>query len=104
MPKSTIIFSTITYLGVAVGRGAQVPNEAGFSDLRNQDVPILRPLREFSSKEVALFNLNCGDEQPIAHETSETKEGLKDFTINRLTESFVNGLQEGFPSTVPSKS
>ena len=89
---------------MAVGRGAQVSNEAGFNDLRNQDVPIVRPLREFSSKELALFNLNCGEEHPIAHETFETKEGLKDFTINRLTESFVTGLQEGFPSTVPSKS
>ena len=41
--------------GVASGRGAQVGNEAGFCDLRSEKVQILRPLREFSNKEVSYF-------------------------------------------------
>ena len=41
--------------GVATGRGAQVGNEAGFCDRRNSEVQVLRPLREFSIKEVSFF-------------------------------------------------
>ena len=89
------------YSGIAIGRGAQVANEAGFCDLRHQEVQILRPLREFSSKEVALFNQHCGSEVPVTHEILSTKEN-SDFCINKLTEKFVTGLQEGFPSTVPT--
>ena len=43
------------FLGVATGRGAQVGNEAGFCDRRSSEVQILRPLREFSIKEVSFF-------------------------------------------------
>ena len=85
-------------LGVAIGRGAQVANEAGFCDMRNQEVQVLRPLREFSTKEVELFNEHCGSELPIIC----TNKISKDSNIDHLTESFVTGLQEGFPSTVPT--
>ena len=61
----------------------------------------MRPLREFSSKEIALFNQHCGSEVPVTHEIQSTKEN-SDFCINKLTEKFVTGLQEGFPSTVPT--
>ena len=89
--------------GVASGRGAQVGNEAAFSDQRHSQVQILRPLREFSVKEVAFFNQhNPGEEVPIPHENEGTKQDAKSFSIEKLTESFVLGLQEGFPSTVPT--
>ena len=43
------------FSGVATGRGAQVGNEAGFCDRRSSEIQILRPLREFSTKEVSFF-------------------------------------------------
>jgi hypothetical protein len=88
-----------------MGRGAQISNDAGFCDKRHDEVQILRPLREFSVKEVALFNEYCfkhPGETAIAHVTALTGEDLRSSSIGRLTESFVLSLQEGFPSTVPT--
>lgn len=66
-------------------------------------VQILRPLREFSAKEVALFNeYNDDKSRAIHHPNDATAQDASNFSIERLTETFVTGLQEGFPSTVPT--
>lgn len=83
---------------LAVGRGSQVRDESGFVDSRDQAVTILRPMREFSSKEVALFNLHRAVQHRV-HKTPSTGCDSK-ASIARLTENFVNGLQVEFPSTV----
>lgn len=101
--ESATVLAITLLSGVAIGRGAHVGNEAGFCDLRSDKVQVLRPLREFSVKEVALFNEhNDAEDAPIAHENEGTKKNLSDFSIERLTEKFVLELQEGFPSTVPT--
>ena len=53
--KKNYLYLHSYFSGVAIGRGAQVGNEAGFCDRRSSEVQILRPLREFSTKEVSFF-------------------------------------------------
>ena len=53
--KKSHLYLHSYFSGVAIGRGAQVGNEAGFCDRRSSEVQILRPLREFSIKEVSFF-------------------------------------------------
>ena len=90
--------------GVALGRGAQVANQSGFSDLRaGTDVQLLRPLREFSVDEVAFFNMYHLPEIVVTpHVTNASGQDQRNYSIEKLTESFVLGLQSGFPSTVPT--
>lgn len=90
--------------GVATGRGAQVGNEAGFCDRRSSEVQILRPLREFSIKEVSYFIQHNWDYSNLdkPNEASNEENDDKFSSIEELTKSFVIGLQEGFPSTVPT--
>ena len=88
--------------GVAMGRGAQVANQSGFRDFRSADVPLLRPLREFSVDEVAFFNkYQLPEIMPTPHVSKATAQD-RGYSIEKLTETFVLGLQSGFPSTVPT--
>ena len=90
--------------GVAMGRGAQVANQSGFCDFRSADVQLLRPLREFSVDEVAFFNkYQLPEILPTPHVSKATaQDHLGSYSIEKLTETFVLGLQSGFPSTVPT--
>lgn len=83
---------------IALGRGAQLREEAGFLDDRDPQVRLLRPMREFTSKEVALFNVH----RLVPFRVQTTPSTACDYraSIARLTGKFVNGLQEDFPATV----
>ncbi|XP_067308043.1 cytoplasmic tRNA 2-thiolation protein 2 [Pseudorasbora parva] len=83
---------------IALGRGAALASDTGFSDPRYGDVVIVRPMRDYSSKEIAAY---CR----MFHVPSAFIPGLDTKThdkasIQRLTESFVTNLQADFPSTV----
>ncbi|XP_059172755.1 cytoplasmic tRNA 2-thiolation protein 2-like [Physella acuta] len=83
---------------VAQGRGSQVSLNTGFSDERNGDVMFIRPVRDLNAKELAMYNsLFHVDSVFIPTITTKTDPGS---SIERLTETFVMGLQEEFPSTV----
>lgn len=79
------------------GRGANISDETSFIDGR-YIIPILRPMREFLSKEIAMYNhfLNIPFQIKC---TLSTKADFK-ASILRLTENFVVGLQSQFPATV----
>lgn len=83
---------------ISLGRGAQAALDTGFSDSRYGDVIAVRPMRDYSAKEIAYYN-------HLFHVPSVFIPGL-DFktsdkdSIQRLTESFVTKLQSDFPSTV----
>ncbi|XP_059474816.1 cytoplasmic tRNA 2-thiolation protein 2 [Neocloeon triangulifer] len=85
--------------GVALGRGASIGLETGFSDTRHPDITILRPLRDFSSKEAAIFCSFSGCSQPVFIPSLLTMSEA-DSSIQRLTEDFIITLQNEFPSTV----
>lgn len=82
---------------IAIGRGSQICSDTSFYDTRYK-VPVIRPLREFSSKEVTLYN--------HLHKTSYkvlpdllTKTPFNS-CIQRVTEAFLSNLQENFPATI----
>ena len=81
--------------GVAGGVGAGLPHRVGFRDTRD-NVTILRPMRELSVKEVYLY----GSYQQV--ETWHGQEAAPADTIRKVTQEFLFGLQENFPSTIPT--
>ncbi|XP_038662369.1 cytoplasmic tRNA 2-thiolation protein 2 isoform X1 [Scyliorhinus canicula] len=83
---------------ISLGRGASLAIDTGFSDNRYGDIMIVRPMREYSSKEIAFYN-KLFDVPNIFTPALDTKATDK-ASIHRLTESFVNKLQTDFPSTV----
>ncbi|XP_078066817.1 cytoplasmic tRNA 2-thiolation protein 2 isoform X2 [Mustelus asterias] len=83
---------------ISLGRGASLAIDTGFSDNRYGDIMIVRPMREYSSKEIAFYN-TLFDVPNIFTPALDTKATDK-ASIHRLTESFVNKLQTDFPSTV----
>uniref|UniRef100_A0A8C8C679 Cytoplasmic tRNA 2-thiolation protein 2 n=1 Tax=Oncorhynchus tshawytscha TaxID=74940 RepID=A0A8C8C679_ONCTS len=70
----------------------------GFSDPRHGDVVIVRPMRDYSSKEIAYYN-RMFDIPSVFIPGLDSKAQDK-ASIQRLTESFVTKLQTDFPSTV----
>ncbi|XP_010879623.1 cytoplasmic tRNA 2-thiolation protein 2 isoform X2 [Esox lucius] len=83
---------------ISLGRGASLAMDTGFSDSRYGDVVIVRPMRDYSSKEIAYYN-RMFDVPSVFIPGLDTKAQDK-ASIQRLTESFVNKLQTDFPATV----
>uniref|UniRef100_A0A8C5E2M1 Cytoplasmic tRNA 2-thiolation protein 2 n=1 Tax=Gouania willdenowi TaxID=441366 RepID=A0A8C5E2M1_GOUWI len=83
---------------ISLGRGAQVAQDTGFSDSRYGDIITVRPMRDYTAKEIAFYN-HLFNVSSVATPTLDTKAGDK-ASIQRLTESFVTKLQVNFPSTV----
>lgn len=83
---------------IALGRGAALASDTGFSDPRFGDVVIVRPMRDYSSKEITFYN-RMFHVPSVFIPGLDTKSHDK-ASIQRLTESFVTNLQADFPSTV----
>ncbi|KPP71175.1 hypothetical protein Z043_109939, partial [Scleropages formosus] len=83
---------------ICQGRGASLAADTGFCDLRYGDIGIVRPMRDYSSKEIAFYNRMFGVPS-LFIPGLDTKTPDK-ASIQRLTESFVTRLQADFPSTV----
>ena len=85
---------------VTLGRGCMLPSFCKFLDQRDPNVSVFYPMKEFTSKEVALFN--------HFHSLTSFKfsqlEAMKDSTssIQRLTEDFLLNLQIDFPAAAPN--
>ncbi|XP_039995342.1 cytoplasmic tRNA 2-thiolation protein 2 isoform X2 [Xiphias gladius] len=83
---------------ISLGRGAQLAQDTGFSDSRYGDIILVRPMRDYSAKEVAYYN-HMFSVPSVFIPSLDTKKTDK-ASIQRLTESFVSKLQADFPSTV----
>ncbi|XP_061101143.1 LOW QUALITY PROTEIN: cytoplasmic tRNA 2-thiolation protein 2 [Conger conger] len=83
---------------IAQGRGATLATDTGFSDPRYGDVVIIRPMRDYSSKEIAFYNKMFG--VPSVFVPGLDTKASDKASIPLLTESFVTKLQTDFPSTV----
>ena len=84
---------------VAVGRGLYVPNETQYLDTRLPGLTFINSMREFTPKECAFYlrRLAISPITIISHSTlSDPIVG----SMNRLTDTFISGLQANFPSTV----
>ncbi|CAN0370100.1 cytoplasmic tRNA 2-thiolation protein 2 [Lampetra fluviatilis] len=84
--------------GLALGRGAGLAQDTGFCDDRFGDVLFLRPMRELSAKEVALY-VHAFGVLTAWRPALGTRAGSQ-ASITSLTEAFVTELQAEFPSTV----
>ncbi|KAL1464952.1 hypothetical protein WDU94_004552 [Cyamophila willieti] len=83
---------------IALGKGAHIPMDVGFSDDRTDDLITLRPLRDFSSKEVIYYNLF--NDLAAIHVPSLATLADPLGSLQKAAESFVSDLQTNFPSTV----
>ncbi|XP_056250763.1 cytoplasmic tRNA 2-thiolation protein 2 [Seriola aureovittata] len=83
---------------ISLGRGAQLAQDTGFSDSRYGDIILVRPMRDYSAKEIAYYN-HMFRVPSVFIPGGDTKTTDK-ASIQRLTESFVTKLQADFPSTV----
>uniref|UniRef100_A0A3P9NL29 Cytoplasmic tRNA 2-thiolation protein 2 n=1 Tax=Poecilia reticulata TaxID=8081 RepID=A0A3P9NL29_POERE len=83
---------------ISLGRGAQLAQDTGFSDCRYGDVTVVRPMREYSAKEIAYYN-HMFKVPSVVIPNLDTKMPDK-ASIQRLTQSFVTKLQADFHSTV----
>eukprot|EP00079_Xenopus_tropicalis_P023961 XP_012816475.1 PREDICTED: cytoplasmic tRNA 2-thiolation protein 2 isoform X1 [Xenopus tropicalis] len=83
---------------ISLGRGAFLPLDTGFCDSRYGDVDIIRPMREYSLKEIAFYN-RLFHVSSVFIQALNTKV-LENSSIQQLSEVFINRLQADFPSTV----
>lgn len=84
---------------VSIGKGAHISSEMSLEEKRNNDLVYLRPLRELTSKEVAFYN-HFNEKTDSIYSTNTSLINLPNSTIYRLTEKFINGLQNDYPTTV----
>lgn len=83
---------------ISLGRGAHLAQDTAFSDSRFGDVVLVRPMRDYSAKEVAYYNHMF--KVPSVFMAGLDTKSTEKASIQRLTESFVTKLQADFPSTV----
>lgn len=84
---------------VAIGKGAHISSEMSLVEKRNENLVYLRPLRELTSKEITFYN-HFNQKIDSILSSSSSLLNLPNSTIYRLTERFVNGLQNDYPTTV----
>ncbi|ERE77828.1 cytoplasmic tRNA 2-thiolation protein 2 [Cricetulus griseus] len=83
---------------LALGRGAFLAWDTGFSDERHGDVVLVRPMRDYTLKEVAFYNHLFG--VPSVFTPAIDTKAPEKASIHRLMEAFILRLQTLFPSTV----
>ncbi|XP_075972421.1 cytosolic thiouridylase subunit 2 [Anticarsia gemmatalis] len=79
---------------LAIGRGSQVQNDIGFSDIRDSKVKILRPMKDITKEELDYY-VSIRQLQPTS-----TNNSANDNSLQSVISSFVHGLQENFQSTI----
>ena len=87
--------------GVAGGAGGSLAQRIGFKDQRDGDVAIMRPMRDVSGKEVALYAHLQGLRTVVKAMSWGAGENTL-YSLHRLTEDFLVGLQQDFPATIPT--
>ncbi|KAF5273998.1 hypothetical protein FQA39_LY01113 [Lamprigera yunnana] len=81
---------------VCLGRGEHIVFDTGTVDSRDEEVTILRPLRNFTIKEAALYNyFHNLDPVNFVHQQANPYA-----SIQNLMQKFVTDLQENYPSTI----
>ncbi|XP_057566701.1 cytoplasmic tRNA 2-thiolation protein 2 isoform X4 [Hippopotamus amphibius kiboko] len=83
---------------LALGRGAFLAWDTGFSDERHGDVVVVRPMREHTLKEVAFYNRLFA--VPSVFTPAVDTKAPEKASVHRLMEAFILRLQAQFPSTV----
>ncbi|OQV11845.1 Cytoplasmic tRNA 2-thiolation protein 2 [Hypsibius exemplaris] len=82
----------------ALGKGKRLPLDLGYLDAHDPICTIVRPLKDVTKKEIAMFNAVSeirSVEVPVIQSVGDTRASVYSFT-----EKFVFDLQAGFPQTV----
>jgi len=87
--------------GVAGGAGCSLAQRIGFKDQRDGDVAVMRPMRDVSGKEVAVYAHLHGLPTVAKGKAWGAGENVL-YSLHRLTEDFLVGLQQDFPATIPT--
>ena len=87
--------------GVAGGAGGSLAQRVGFKDQRDGDVTVMRPMRDVSGKEVAVYTHLHGLPTVAKGKAWGAGENVL-YSLHRLTEDFLVGLQQDFPATIPT--
>jgi cytoplasmic tRNA 2-thiolation protein 2 len=83
-------------IDVSLGRGDHISLNTGFCDSRDDAVKILRPLRLFDAKELALYNY-LNNLEPVTFRIPLDNPYK---SVQQLMKKFVNDLQVNYPATV----
>ncbi|KAK3916568.1 Cytoplasmic tRNA 2-thiolation protein 2 [Frankliniella fusca] len=83
---------------ISLGRGSHLHHDVSFCDSRDENVKIMRPLLELSSKEVTYYSVFHHLES--VHIPSLCTKASSDSSIHNMSKQFVMDLMENFPSTV----
>ncbi|XP_042558138.1 cytoplasmic tRNA 2-thiolation protein 2 [Dipodomys spectabilis] len=83
---------------LALGRGAFLAWDTGFSDERHGDVVVVRPMRDHTLKEVVFYNRLFA--VPSVFTPAIDTKAPEKASIHRLMEAFILRLQTQFPSTI----
>ncbi|XP_065155206.1 cytoplasmic tRNA 2-thiolation protein 2-B isoform X1 [Atheta coriaria] len=87
--------AAVLLTSVCLGRGKHLPLDIVIYDNRDPEVNIIRPLRHFETKEVAMYNY-FNNIIPV----NLPKAPNTDSSIQNLLRSFVDNLQTNFPATI----
>ncbi|XP_066050854.1 cytoplasmic tRNA 2-thiolation protein 2 isoform X2 [Chamaea fasciata] len=98
MGESLTRVATKLLTNLSLGRGAFLAVDTGFTDQRHGDVMVVRPMRDYTAKEIAFYNFFFSV-PTITVPPLFTKRREKP-SIHQLVERFLLGLQEEFPSTI----
>lgn len=95
-PELGIDIASQLLTNVSLGRGIHLALDVGICDNRDEDVKIVRPLRHFEIKELAMYN-HFNRLEVVAK-----KEKLENIysSVQSLMKNFVGGLQNNFPATI----
>ncbi|CAG9856237.1 unnamed protein product [Phyllotreta striolata] len=95
-PEISIDIASNLLSNISLGRGSHVSIDTGFCDDRDDEVRILKPLRQFDMKELALYN-NFNRLESL----SVRKSAVNPYSsVQDLMAKFVIELQKDFPATV----
>jgi len=89
-----------TMQNVVLGRGASIHDESsfmGFEGYKEIGVGFLRPLKDISAKEIAIYNSLCKIKSIFISNISTLQDANS--SIQNLTEQFLLNLSAGFPAT-----
>ncbi|CAG4978810.1 unnamed protein product [Parnassius apollo] len=78
---------------LAIGRGSQVQDDIGFFDNRDENIKILRPMKDITEEELHHY-IQIKDLIQISVES------IRGNSLQSVIKTFVSDLQENFPATV----
>ncbi|KAI5640556.1 cytoplasmic tRNA 2-thiolation protein 2 domain-containing protein [Phthorimaea operculella] len=88
---STLAINLLSNL--ALGRGSHVEHDVGFCDARNENIKIIRPMKEISQEELNYYS-------KLKHLTPVKHNQLKLNSLQSVIGAFVTDLQDTFPATI----